>query len=139
MVKNMKNKKIIIIAAVIASVICAAFLITISVMNIYSTDLLTESNTPWVSDDPEIYINEDLNGTIKFEDKTIHIFCGTLYDTIEFIDTDKQKISSTGEAVIFSVECLRNLSGDKLSAKVVESNIDEVKVGDKFILSQLKD
>lgn len=136
MVKYMKNKKIIITTAIIASVICAAFLITISVMNIYSTNLLTESNTPWVSDDPEIYINKDLSGIIKFKDKTINIFCGTLYDTIDFIDNSKEKMETS---VVFSGECVRNISGDKLSVKIVESNIDEVKVGDKIILYQLKD
>ncbi len=138
MVKYMKNKKIIVTATIIVSVICAVFLIIISVMNMHSTNLLFESDTPWASEDIDIYI-EDCSGTIKFKDKTINIFCGTLYNSIDFIDTDKEKISSTGESIIFSGECSRNISGDKLSVKITESNIDEVKVGDKIILYKLKD
>ncbi len=136
MVKYMKNKKIIV--AIIISVICAAFLITISVMNIFSTNILSESDAPWASENIDIYI-EDCSRTIKFKDETINIFCETHYNSIDFIDTDKEKNSSTEEALIFSGECSRNISGDKLSVKVTESNIDEVKVGDKIILYKLKD
>lgn len=134
MVKYMKNKKIIIPVAIIAAVILAGFIITITILDIYSSDVLTESGTPWSSDDPEIYINEDLSGTIKFEDKTINISCKAEYNTIDFIDADKEKNSSAEEAVIFSGECIRNVSGDKLSVKVIESNIDQVKVEDEFVL-----
>ncbi len=134
----MKRKSLILI-----TIICIILLLTFCIIpllfyRVLQTTSILEDSTIWSSDDYNININvhdeTGINGTMVINNKIINISCGTLYDTIEFIDTEKEKAYSTGEAIMFSGECVRNLWENELKINVTESNINKIKSGDEITL-----
>ena len=107
-----------------------------------ATDVLSEENTVWESEKPEMtaYNGENIkysmvNGTIKIGDKIIDTVWGVQYHIIKVEDMEKLD-NNDNETTIFIGECKRNLWGNKLKIEVTFSNVDEIKVGDEIILNK---